>query len=393
MKKVFCLIASVALLASCSSSGKKSSEGEENVLSVTVENPSGFDRLTELVEIPLEDLEEKVTLKEGSAYIVKNAAGETVPSQLTHDGKLIFPSGTKAGESNVFTITEGAPETFKAKTYGRFITERKDDFAWENDRVAFRVYGPALIEIDGPSNGIDAWYKRTEELIIDKWYKNDLEGVASYHEDHGEGQDDYKVGRSLGAGAMAPYADGKLWLNENFASQEILDNGPLRTTFKLTYKDIEVNGAAYSETRTFSLDAGSQLTKITQEYGVSEPMEVAAGVAKREKNDSIIAALDKGYIVYAEPESEMVERVYLGLIFPAGMTNFLVDTYQVKNPKTQKEDTYSHVLGITNYQPGAPVTYYTGYGWSKFGFPTISDFQQYIENTAEGLKNPLVVKY
>ena len=49
-------------------------------------------------------------------------------------------------------------------------------------------------------------------LIIDKWYKNDLAGKASYHADHGEGQDDYKVGQSLGADAMAPYVNDKLWL-------------------------------------------------------------------------------------------------------------------------------------------------------------------------------------
>ena len=71
--------------------------------------------------------------------------------------------------------------------------------------MAFRIYGQALVPIDGPSNGIDLWYKRTSDLIIDKWYANDLAGIASYHNDNGEGLDDYKVGRTLGAGAMAPY--------------------------------------------------------------------------------------------------------------------------------------------------------------------------------------------
>jgi hypothetical protein len=47
---------------------------------------------------------------------------------------------------------------------------------------------------------MDFWAKKTESLIIDKWYKDDLAGVASYHEDHGEGLDFYKVGRTLGLG-------------------------------------------------------------------------------------------------------------------------------------------------------------------------------------------------
>ena len=30
----------------------------------------------------------------------------------------------------------------EAMAFGRFVPEREDDFAWENDKVAFRVYGP-----------------------------------------------------------------------------------------------------------------------------------------------------------------------------------------------------------------------------------------------------------
>jgi len=386
MKKFFALFSVVALLASCAQKDFK----------VTVENPSDFDRSVDMVEISVDVLKDKVPAVNNQAYeltyIVKNAKGEIVPSQITSDGKLIFQSGLKAKETGTFTIVGGKAETYKAKTYGRFITERKDDFAWENDRVAFRVYGPALIASDGPSNGIDVWYKRTNEMIINKWYENDLADKASYHVDHGEGQDDYKVGRTLGGGAMAPYANDKLWLNENFATQEVLDNGPLRTTFKLTYKDIDVDGKTFAETRTFSIDAGSQLTKITQEYGFTDPTAVAAGIVKRQ-NDSIIVSPEKDYVIYAEPKSDVVDNVYLTLVFPNGFEKSVVDTYAIPNAKTKKDDSYSHVLAVTNYQPNTPVVYYTGYGWSKFGFSTVADFQQYVNNFAQGLKQPLVVKY
>ena len=65
------------------------------------------------------------------------------------------------------------------------------------------VYGPALKATGEISNGMDFWAKRIEGLI-DKWYENDLSGVASYHTDHGEGLDYYKVGRTLGLGMTAP---------------------------------------------------------------------------------------------------------------------------------------------------------------------------------------------
>lgn len=383
MKKILYLIIATIFMYSCSTKEAK----------VTIENTSNFNRLTELVEIPIDSIKDKKSVTDSLVYIVLNEDGEAIPSQVTYDRKIIFQPQLKANETKSFTITTGDPQNFEAKTYGRFITERKDDFAWENDRVAFRIYGPALIETDGPSNGIDIWYKRTGSLIIDKWYKDDLAGVVSYHDDCGEGLDDYKVGRSLGAGAMAPYVNNKLWLNDNFVSEELLDNGPLRTTFKLIYNDLDIDGKTISENRIISLDAGSQFSKIVQAYTIKEPMTVAAGIVKRETGDSIISSVDKGYIVYTEPKTDKVSGVYLGLVFPQGINDSKTDTYEILNPKSNKKEIYSHVLAIATQQPNIPVTYYTGYGWSQFGFPTVSDFEKYVQNFSEELKQPLIIKY
>lgn len=384
MKKLVFFIFAVCLFVSCAKNA--------NELKVTVSNPSDFDRTTEIVEVDLSKIESGVKLAENQVYIVKNSKQEIVPSQITSDKKLIFQSGVKAGETAVFVVSAGEMQDFKAQTFGRFITERKDDFAWENDRVAFRIYGPALIATDGPSNGLDLWYKRTPDMIIDKWYKNDLAGVESYHDDHGEGLDDYKVGRTLGAGVMAPYADNKLWLNENFASQELIDNGPLRTTFKLTYKDINVAGKSFSESRTFSIDAGSQLTKVTQEYGTDSEIPVAAGIVKRPSGDSVIVSPNKDYIVYKEPKSEKAEGIYVALVFPQTFNNSVVDTYKLKNDKTKKEDAYSHVLAVTAYKPNTPIIYYTGYGWNKYGFSDEAEFVKYVENFVKSVNQPLTVE-
>jgi hypothetical protein len=187
---------------------------------------------------------------------------------------------------------------------------------------------------------------------------------------------------------MAPYVNGKLWLNDNFVSDEVLDNGPLRTTFKLTYNDIDVDGRKYSESRTFSIDAGSQLTKVVQAYGINEPMQVAAGIVKRESADSVITVLDKGYTIYAEPKTDKAEGIYVAVVFPEGISESVVDTYE-----TGKGKKYSHVLAVTTQQPKKPVIYYTGYGWAKFGFPTAGDFEKYIQNFSDGLKQPLKIQY
>ena len=197
--------------------------------------------------------------KEYATYqITSNPEDET-------DSLLIFPAIVKANASSVYTIRKGKPGVFQSKVAGRLVPERKDDFNWENDRVAFRMYGPALQATGEISNGIDLWAKRTDRLVADKWYAEELSGKSTYHTDNGEGLDFYKVGPTLGAGAAAPYLNDQLWFSRNFTTYEILDKGPLRITFRLNYDAFNVDKLGeVSSTRIISLDAGSQLNKITQ---------------------------------------------------------------------------------------------------------------------------------
>jgi len=387
--KVFFAVV-VAIMTSCNQTKE-----------ITVTNPSSFDRPVTMVELSADRLPQ---LPSGKAYCVRNTVGEIVPSQLTYDGKLIFQAEIKSRETQTYKVSLASPREYPAKTYGRFIPERKDDFAWENDRVAFRIYGHALIATDGPSNGLDLWYKRTSELVIDRWYAAELQDGLSYHEDHGEGMDAYSVGRSLGGGAMAPFIRDTLTnrdsliLNENFVRREELENGPLRTSFRLYYNDITVNNVKMSETRTFSIDAGSQLTRITQEYGVSSPMTVAAGIVKRAQQPEDAAQATRsqngtGIIIYEEPETPQTGKVFVGLVFPAGIEKDISHSYTIFNPVKKIYATYSHVLGVATYTPGRPLTYYAGYGWEKFGFPTLASFQNYLGYIALTIEEPLIINY
>ncbi len=68
--------------------------------------------------------------------------------------------------------------------YVRYVPERGDDIAWENDRMAFRVFGPQVHGKVG--SAIDVWTKSLEYPIIDKWYRLNANGM-DYHVDRGEG--------------------------------------------------------------------------------------------------------------------------------------------------------------------------------------------------------------
>jgi hypothetical protein len=321
---------------------------------------------------------------------VRDRKGNVVPSQLTHDGLLIFQSGLERRGSSDFTITAGEPREFEARTYGRFVPERRDDFAWENDRVAFRIYGPALLPFDGPSNGIDIWYKRTERLVIDRWYADELSGRSSYHTDTGEGMDDYKVGRTLGAGTMAPYAGGRLWLNDNFRSWEILDNGPLRTTFRVEHPDLVVINDTITDRRTFTLDAGSQFTRVEQEFGFANPATVAAGFPLRTSEGRDGITQGENWLVLREPDTRASSGIWLGLIIPDGMSDVVMNEYDI--PEGKQRGHYEHVLMMSTYTPGKPFTYYTGFGWAEHGFPAADDFEQHTRNRLHAIQAPLVVR-
>ncbi len=70
------------------------------------------------------------------------------------------------------------------------------------------------------------------DIKINERYKR-----AEYHIDHGDGMDYYHVGFSLGAGNMAPYKNDTIWYSKNYRTWKVLDNGPLRSTFQLTFEE------------------------------------------------------------------------------------------------------------------------------------------------------------
>lgn len=383
MKKVIILLLISIAVASCT----------EKSVKISIENPSDFDRLEDIVEFCIDSLNKDLPLASDKQYLVVNGRGDTLVTQQTYDGKLIFQPQLKAHEVDQFIIVTGNRKEFETKTYAHSQPQRKDDFNWENDKVGFRYYAKELKQYDGPSNGLDLWYKRTNKIVVDEWYQKAYTDKISFHEDHGEGCDPYAVGRTLGAGSIAPFIDGTLVLNENFDSVEIYDNGPLRTTFKLTYPSMEINGESISDSKVISLDAGSQLTKIEQSFGNKAPMTVAVGFVKRDsKDDAVLYNTGDNYFVYQEPVMEPFGQIFLGAIIPQGIDSVLVNSYQYTNPVNKNTFNLSNVIATTTAKPETVLTYYTGFGWNKFGFANVAEFEKYMKEYTSGLNTPFIIK-
>ncbi len=355
---------------------------QKSEVTLRVQNSGTSDRENQMVEIAWDDLKQKFGTVSDTSLILVDGEGKQVTWQIVTNGtdskSIIFPVTLEADETETFRITEGEPDSFEPLVYGRLVTERKDDFTWENNRTAFRVYGPALKATGEISNGMDFWAKRTESLIIDKWYRDDLAGVASYHEDHGEGLDFYKVGRTLGLGMTAPIHNDTLCLGDNFVTAEIIDNGPLRLTFRLTYEPYAVGEKMVTETRIISLDAFSLFNKVTHIFETDlESLNVATGIVTDESLEPVTFGDSSGIIAYETPGNEANGTIYTAVIQPAGYES------------VQLFD--GHYAGLNGITPGSSYTSYVGGGWSKAGFDSFEEWVSFLKAEKEKFDQPLTI--
>lgn len=368
---------------------------QKEPVTVTVTNPLSIDRNGEMVEISMAEVTDRLQLPDTAQVIVWDENGLEVPYQITYDDMLVFPVSVKGDASAVYTIAEGTPQPVDAVACGRQYPERLDDMAWENDRAAYRAYGPALQERGERAFGYDIWTKNVSEPVVEDRYDGELNRGISYHVDHGNGMDCYAVGPTLGGGTAALFPDSTLVYPYCYKDCEILDNGPLRFTAKLVYHPLVVKGDSnVVETRVISLDKGSQLNKTVVYYsGLSEITPVATGIVLHKENPSgygFDAAA--GYICYAdstERPSGDNGVIYVGAVFPAGVQPAVC--LFPEEERQERGGALGHVLGIGTYEPGGEYVYYWGSGWSRHGFAAGTDWTRYLENYAQCVRNSLVV--
>ncbi|GHV52265.1 DUF4861 domain-containing protein [Bacteroidia bacterium] len=371
MKRIFFLLAATALLTSCSNKG---------AVEIIVENTLGFDRSGEMVEACTEETNIDFNAK---TYVLKDGQGVETAYQLLSNGKgtFIFQANVPANSSVTYTLTEGTPAPVAPKTNARFVPERKDDFSWENDLAAYRMYGPALAR-ENPSNGVDIWLKCTEGLIADSLYAGELERHVSYHENRGFGLDCYDVKHTAGAGGIAPYTD-KFWVGDRYDRYEVIENGPLRSVFTLSYDSAIVEGEVFRETITITADAGSMLNKGVVRYtGPAKPIKLAAGLTLHKERGQTFSDAAHKVIGYAENAVSEIKRIPQGRSY--------VGAYMPEATGETPEDG-THLLILGNYTVGTDFTYYFGGGWSQWKFPTDADWFNGLKHFSQAKEAPLKV--
>lgn len=282
---------------------------------IHVKNTQDFAR-KEIVSVSIGQLKTFLGENKGEDLRIKDAQKQYLPIQwIDNDGdgkndELLFQANLDAKKTNFYTIVADAktpvPES-KLTTYSRLVPERADDYTWENDKIAFRVYGPkgqeeTLAKVKGStlSSGVDIWLKRTDKSIINEWYKGYLKDPMYYHRDtRGEGYDPYHVGDSRGTGGIGIWKDEKLQVSQNFVTSKTIAEGPLRTVFELTYNPWSEFGV--KETKRISLDLGSNFSKFESTFETEKPVPNYTIGITLHKNEGESKLNDKnGYYLHWE---------------------------------------------------------------------------------------------
>ena len=371
---------------------------------IVVSNPTSTPR-TELISLCMSEVKAKLsnaTPKKGEAYIVKNKRGQQIGSQITHDGLLLIDASVRPHGSATYYVSIGKPYQQKVYATGALYKIRKDDIAWENDRCAYRVYGPALQKTGERSFGTDIWVKNTPDTVVYERYIKDMIGnrknddeteiLTSFHLDHGNGLDPYRVGATLGLGAPSLMVGKNQVLPYCYKDYKILDNGPLRFTVELTYNPSTVGDMKnVVEHRIISLDKGSNFNKMTVWYdGLTTPTDFATGFPIHEE-DTETKTFAKDYVSYADPTDNVEvnnSQVFVGVLFPEGIDHTYYQLFDKKH-----DGATGHALGLKRgLKNQEKYSYYFGAAWSKYDVRSYAEWQIRIKDYLDTLKTPLQVE-
>ena len=269
-----------------------------------------------------------------------------------------------------FASPEDSPG--KARTYVRYNPDGGQNVGWENDRIAFRVYGPSVRDRVG--SGIDIWAKSVEYPIIDKWYRLNAAG-HEYHIDRGEGCDFYDVGKLRGCGGSTLWRNGRSFPAQTYATQTITTNQPDKIEFTLTFEPWEADGLRVSERKLIRMVPGTNFFQVTHTVLGEGNGDITVGV---------------GLTTFGQPQLQ--QRSEQGMLTnweKIGLTHGTLGVAIVADPSlvvgfpADGKDRYLLIKAKLNEQ----FVYYIGSGWDgNRRFKSALDWDDFVRNEADWAK-------
>jgi unsaturated rhamnogalacturonyl hydrolase len=260
-----------------------------------------------------------------------------------------------------------------------FVPQRKDDFAWENDRIAFRMYGQELQRTELTSSGIDVWVKKVKEPVMLDLY---AKGHDYFHSDNPQAIDFFNIGPTLGCGGLGVWFDSKLYQSENYEQWKIIANGPIRSIFELTYKPWQFGDKKAGEIKKISLDLGSNFNRIESRFDADvNDVILAVGIVKCERSGKPTYAKDKSWMGYWENPDPNFGIVGCAVILPKNAA------------RNESVDEKNNCLLLAKPNGLRSIVYYAGACWNKTpDFDSEEKWLSFVQKKARLIEKPLNIE-
>ncbi len=397
---LLCIMCTVALMASCTSSPK----------GYLVENNTDNSFTDRAVVLTRSEVESYMKNPLGNdLVVVVDENGKPLPTQdddMDGDGQwdeLAFLLNVEAHSKETLHFEARTKENmpdFPKRTNIRFAHQEELDVeitsadrltttdspttsvdfqmegpAWENDVVGFRNYYDAR-------NGIDIFGKRTKEMVLDSV------GVRgqNYHELDDWGMDILKVGGSLGAGALGLHVGDQMFRlgPSNRGTYRFITEGPVRAVFELDYEGAVVGDRRYNIRHQISIYAGDHFyrSKVWVD-GLQGDEELLTGIVNTQQKEMFRMQVGNYEIVASFGNQAFLgENLGMALLVPR---KWFLGTWEA--PKEGDGITETHVvsLNLSKDQP-TEFAFFAGWEYQDKGFAKEDYFHDMLVKAVERLE-------
>lgn len=270
-----------------------------------------------------------------------------------------------------------APTDFTKVALPPFLTEGP---SWENDKVGFRLYFDVR-------NGKDIWGKTTTAMVLDEV---GADSSANYHQLADWGMDVLKVGKSLGAGALAlqvPAGDGKDTLvrlggiNMGRIIYEKIADGPVRAIIRLHYPEWKIaeNLAPVSLTEEISIWGGQYFyeSKVTVKQA-PEGARLVTGIVNLHSQSSQVIDTAGCTILYTyDVQTENKDNMGMAVL----MSN-RQEPQTGAAPNSNSDVLQTYTISASLKQQPVVFRFYAGWEKSDSRFASAASFSSFLKEAA-----------
>jgi len=276
------------------------------------------------------------------------------------------------------TVPGNTPPTdFSKQKLPPYLTEGP---AWENDKVAFRIYMDTR-------NTKDIFGKRTRKMVMDTVGVNP---ANIYHNLSDWGMDILAVGKSLGAGSLAlsiPDVNGKDTLvrlggsNIEQVTFEKVADGPVRAMLRMHYKNWEVlkGSAPVNVTEEISIWGGKYFYQSRVVVSnAPAAARIVTGIVNLKSKKSSELKVDGSEVVYTyDLQSENKDLLGLAVMVKNDYSPVFGTT-----PAARSEVLNTYTVSMPVTSTPAEFRFVSAWERSDLLFTREESFRKYLENEA-----------